>query len=75
MYITVTITTTEQQYHIQIDNKQRVAAGIEILAATGKTTAKPVDYYRSKMQKRIVSAYNTFEQEHIQSGDELTLLV
>jgi uncharacterized ubiquitin-like protein YukD len=75
MYITITLTTPEDQsFDIQIDGRQRISAAAEILTSTGKIKHRPADFYRSKMQKRIVSSYNSFIQENIQTGDELIML-
>lgn len=74
MYITITLTTPDHSFDIQIDNRQRIAAAAEILMSTGKSVHRSTDFYRSKMQKRIVSSFNSFLQENIQTGDELIML-
>lgn len=74
MYITVTITTPDASCDIQIDRLQRIAAAGEILQSTNKSQYAPSSFYRSRMQRRLVSSSNTFEAEDIQTGDELILI-
>lgn len=74
MYITLTVSTPADKNDIQIDNRQKISAAAEILRSTNKSMFGPSDYYLSKMQKRMISSHNTFLQEEIQSGDELTLI-
>jgi hypothetical protein len=74
MFITLTITTPKDKNDIRIDDRQRISAAAGILEATDKSAYGPAGYYRSKMQKRMVSACNTFLQEDIQTGDELVMV-
>ena len=74
MYITLTIETEKEQNDVQTDNRQTIESVAEILFSTGKTGVEPTEYYRSKLQKRLISASNTFLQENIQSGDVLTVV-
>jgi len=75
MFITITITTPFDKNDIQIDCRKKIVAAQEMLISTRKSTAPLVFYYRSKMQKRLVSANNTFLDEDICSGDELTAIM
>jgi len=72
MYITITITAFNKSHDVQIDNRQQIRAAAEILQETGRLPFYSIAYYRSRTQQRIVSAFNTFEQENIQTGDELS---
>ena len=74
MYVTVTITTPDDSADIQIDSRQHIQAAGDILYSTGKSLHGPTNFYRSRMQRRVVSALNTFDEEAILTGDELTLI-
>ena len=56
-------------FDIQIDRRQKIEAVAKLLAQNG--SFKDVHFYRSRMQNRTVSAFNTFEEEGIFAGDEL----
>jgi hypothetical protein len=72
MYITITIQIEEFEYNIRIDRRQKVYMAQKILAESGNSFASALpDFYKSKQTNRIISAYNTFEEAGIYTGDIL----
>lgn len=74
MNITVTYKTPVSENIVQIDRRQEIGAGLKILQETGKDMyiGKP-DFFRSYTLGRMVSAYCTFEELGIYSGDVLSI--
>lgn len=73
MNVSVTYRAPDGDFHLQIDPKQEIQAGLRILQATGKTDFKGTpDFFRSIALRRMVSAYCTFEDLGIYSGDILS---
>jgi len=76
MYITVTLQYKDKAFDISLDNRQKLTVGLQTLQDNQKVSyEKEPDFYRSEMQKRVVSAYRTFEDEQIASGDKLTAII
>ena len=75
MNITVTIKDPCCENIIQIDRLQQIKAGLDILQETGKTAymGKPT-FYKSEALGMIVSAYLSFEDLGIYSGDILSVI-
>lgn len=74
MNITVTYRTPMGENIVQIDRRQELGAGLRILQETGKDMffEKP-DFFRSYSLGKMVSAYCTFEELGIYSGDVLSV--
>ena len=74
MNITVTYRTPMGENIVQIDRRQELAAGLRILQETGKDLffEKPA-FFRSYTLGKMVSAYCTFEELGIYSGDVLSI--
>lgn len=74
MNITVTYKTPANENIVQIDRRQEIGAGLHILQETGKDTylGEP-DFFRSYTLGQMVSAYCTFEELSIYSGDVLSV--
>ena len=72
MNITVTYKTPEYENIVQIDRRQEIDAGLSVLQETGKTnySGEP-GFFRSYSLRQMVSAYCTFEELDIYSGDIL----
>ena len=75
MNITVTFRDGSGENIIQIDQRQELWVGLRILQETGKTTyAASPDFFRSEALGKVVSAYLSFEDLGIFSGDILTAI-
>jgi hypothetical protein len=74
MYIIVTISTPKKSVDIQTDSLQKIEAVLALLSESAGIFADNSEYLRSAMQNRVVSAKNTFEDENIQTGDELVVV-
>ena len=77
MNITVTYkTATDQERIVQIDQRQEVCAGLRVLQESGKLPQliRP-DFFRSDSLGKVISAYCTFEELGIYSGDVLSPIV
>ncbi len=73
MNITVTYKTKNSENIVQIDQKQEVIAGLNILRETGKTKyKKDVDFMRSESLGKVISVHCSFEQLGIFSGDVIS---
>lgn len=76
MYITITIRINNVDYNIKIDNRQKIYMALKILMESGacNITVLP-DFYKSVQKKKIISAYNTFEEAGIYTGDILDAVI
>ena len=73
MFINVTIKTSRGKVDIRIDSEQIIGEGLRVLCESGKLLSSTApDYYRSRLNQKLVSAYMTFAQEQIYDGDILT---
>lgn len=72
LFLNITIAVNNETFDVRIDSEQRIGKALEILHETGRcrTNACP-DYYRSHMNKTLVSAYKTFGDESVFDGDLL----
>lgn len=75
MYISITVTSSKKSVDIQTDNLQKIEDVLLLLSETVGIELSGVQYLRSMIQKKVISAKNTFAEENIQSGDELVLLL
>jgi|GEM_PF-5543025 len=76
MYITITVKINDAEYNIKIDNRQKIYVLLEILKESGSCVCDIFPtFYKSHQNKDIVSAYNTFEQSEINSGDVLEAIL
>lgn len=72
MYITITMKMGNELFDIKVDNQQIISEAEEILYNSGKYLGKRADYYRSLLGSKVVSAYLSFAEAGIVSGDVLT---
>ncbi len=76
MYITITVKIRDEEFDIKIDNRQKIYVLLEILNEGLGLSCKVFPlFYKSHENKRIVSAYSTFEQSEIYSGDVLEAII
>lgn len=76
MYITVTIQFEGATFDISMDEQQRLFMGLKTLGDNHKIFyQKEPAFYRSEMQKRIISAYKTCQEEQIATGDKLIAII
>lgn len=76
MYITVTLQYKDKAFDISLDDRQKLNVGLQTLRDNQKVSyEKEPAFYRSEMQKRVVSAYRTYEEEQIASGDKLIAII
>jgi len=71
MYITITLQESDGCWDLRIDDRQKISAAAGTLKQAGRTGCEPPDFYRSRMQRRLVSSRNTFAQERVMTGDRL----
>ncbi len=71
MYINITIRAGMFEKDICVDSRQKIHTMTEIMANHGRFPVlfKLPDFYRSQMQRRIISSWFTFEEEGIADGD------
>lgn len=76
MYIIVTIQLNKLSYDISMDAQQQLCAGLRTLRENNKVFyGKEPAFYRSEMQKRIISAYKSCQEEQIATGDKLIAVI
>ena len=73
-YITITMTFGSASFDVQVDCRQKIEAVAKVFEQKGSASFEDVCFYRSRMQNRTVSAFNTFEEEGIFTGDELVAI-
>ena len=75
MFINVTIETDENRRDIRIDSEQKIKEGLSVLRQSGKLPMGDFpDYFRSRLNKRLVSAHKTFSEERVFDGDILSAI-
>jgi len=76
MYITITLRIKNCDYTIQIDRRQKIYIALETLKKSGQCLLEvfPVCYKSLQMQK-IVSAYCTFQEANIYTGDVMQAMI
>ena len=73
MFINLTIQSGEGRRDIRIDSEQKIKEALAVLRQSGKLPmGKVPDYYRSRLNQRLVSAYKTFSEEDVYDGDVLS---
>lgn len=73
MYITLTMHFGNQSFDISVDSRQEIMAVYRTLYEAGRIKPLKVSHwYRSTAKECMVSAYRTFDEEGIYSGDILT---
>lgn len=72
MYVTITMKLGNQAFDIKVDNQQIIGKAEEILRSSGKYSGKSTEFYRSLLQSKVISAYLSFADAGIGSGDILT---
>lgn len=73
MFISATIETSDGKADIRIDSEQVIGQGLKVLRESGKLPSGSVpDYFHSRLNRRLVSAYMTFAEEQIYDGDILS---
>jgi len=75
MFINITMEADGNRRDIRIDSEQKIRDGLMVLRQSGKLPmgAFP-DYFRSHLNQRAVSAYKTFSEEGVFSGDILSAI-
>jgi len=75
MFINITIGIDGQRRDIRIDSEQQIMEALSVLRQSQKLPmGAGCDYFRSRLNGRLVSAYKTFAEEDIYDGDILTAL-
>lgn len=75
MYITLTVCFDEKQFNISVDSRQAIMAVYKTLYEAGRIKLLKIpDWYRSDAKECMVSAYRTFQEEKVYSGDILTAI-
>lgn len=75
MYVTITLKIDAVVLDISMDDQQLLYSGLQILKNNRKISCNTIpSFYRSTMQRRIVSAYKTLKEEAIANGDKLTAI-
>ncbi len=76
MYITITLRIKNCDYTIQIDRRQKIYIALETLKKSGQCFLEvfPV-YYKSLQMQKIVSAYYTFQEANIYTGDIMQAMI
>jgi len=65
----------EGRQDIRIDSEQKIGAALLVLRQSGKLPPGPTpDYYHSRLNQNLVSAFKTFQEEGIFDGDILRAL-
>jgi len=76
MYITVTLQFKDTSFDISMDEQQKLCVALQTLRENRKVAyeQEPV-FYRSEMQRRIVSAYKTCKEEQLVTGDKIIAIL
>ena len=75
MFITITIEASGEKVDVRIDSQQKIIEGYRILQDCKQLPEDSIpDYFRSHMNRTLVSKYKTFEEERIFEGDVLTAI-
>lgn len=76
MYITITLKINNCKFDIKIDNRQKVFAVLEILKQRRLVLLDTFPFfYKSYQKEKIISAYSTFEESEIHSGDIIEAII
>ena len=73
MFINITMEADGNRWDIRIDSEQKIKEGLAVLRQRGKLPmgATP-DYFHSRLNQRLVSAYKSFAEEEVFDGDILS---
>ena len=75
MFINLTIEAGEVRRDIRIDSEQKIKDALAILRQSGKMPMGTApDYFRSRLNQKLVSAYKTFSEEEVFDGDILSAI-
>jgi len=75
MFINLTMEVNGTRRDIRIDSGQKIKESLNVLRQSGKLPmGSTPDYFRSRINQRMVSAYKTFSEESIFDGDVLSAL-
>ena len=73
MNVTIEMGSTKQD--IRIDSEQKIGEGLAVLQQSGKLPGgSPPDYFRSRLNQKLVSAFMTFTEGGIYDGDVLSVI-
>lgn len=76
MYITITLIINKFKIDIRVDKRQKISALFDVLKSKGLLDGvSSPNFYKSLLNKRTVSSFNTFEDENIYSGDVLKAIL
>ena len=72
MFITLTIEAYGEKVDVRLDSEQKISEGFRILQERGQLPKGDIpNYFRSHINRTLVSAFKTFEEESIFEGDVL----
>jgi len=75
VFINITIELGKMRKDIRIDSEQKIKEGLIVLCQSGKLPmCQAPDYFRSRLNRRPVSAYKTFAEEGVFDGDVLSVI-
>ena len=76
MYITITLRIKDYDYTIKIDCRQKIYIALETLKKSGQCLLDifPV-FYKSLQMQKVVSAYCTFQEANIYTGDIMQAII
>jgi len=75
MFINLTMEAGGVRRDIRIDSEQKIKEGLLVLRQSGKLSfGKDPDYFRSRLNQTLVSAYKTFSEEKVFDGDILSIV-
>jgi uncharacterized ubiquitin-like protein YukD len=71
----VTYETASGRHDVRIDAEQCVGQGFAVLVRSGKVSAVATpDFFRSRLNERLVSGYRTFADQRVLNGDVLSIV-
>jgi len=72
LFINLTIESCGRQLDIRIDSNQKIGESLAVLRQSKKIPdGLTPDYFRSRVNQKLVSAHKTFNDEQIYDGDIL----
>lgn len=75
MQITVTFQMKDQSADVMLDSGQTIAEVVGTLQKARKLPMASADFYRLYCGTRIVSAYSSFDEQGIYSGERLQAIL
>ena len=76
MYISITLKLKEESFDIKVDDRQTIMSILEVLSKAGTYNGKnDIDFFKSKMNNKLISTYMTLNEQNILKGDHLTAIM